>query len=303
MPYRGRHSYKPSPKPRSPWDVSPPFLTYDPGLEAQRRAAQRGVEDTEADTRTKRHFAHRDLGEALRNIRVSTQRSRQKLTKEGARGREDIGRQTGRSEQKLGFREADARKRAGRANEDFDTKLKELSRRFASLGRSQGEAASASGVRDQGTLAAGAAARQRNKRIAEEPVRVARRRTAEDLASVLERIGIERGYLGQDSARELGRLGQDQAQGLAELKEDRDRNRGRARREYGREAFQLKRERERARREAQISNVDLLAQEIYQARAEHPAVFAHWKQTHPKAIKRATARAKRNQPGRRRRRH
>jgi hypothetical protein len=299
---RNRHSTKPSPKPRSPWDVSPPFLTYDPGLQAQRRAAQRGLEDTESDVKTKRHFAHKDLTEALRDVRVSSQRGRQKITTAGARGREDIGRSSQRSEAKFGLREGDVRKRAQRANEDFDTQLKELSRRFATLGRSQGEAASAAGVADQGTLRASASVRQQNKRIAEAPIGVARRRTGEDLADSLARINTERGWLGEDTGREQGRLGQDEARELGELGEDVGRERGQARRQYGREGFELKRERERARREANISNVDLLAQEIYQARAEHPAVFSHWKQTHPEAIKRAEERGKRNEPGGRRRR-
>jgi hypothetical protein len=65
----------------------------------------------------------------------------------------------------------------------------------------------------------------------------------------------------------------------------------------GREAFGLDRERERAPREAQIGEFDLLAQEIYEARAEHPNVFAHWKQTHPEAIERAEERAHANRRG------
>lgn len=275
----------PTPKPQaeSPWDIAPPFLSYDPALEAQRRAAKRGLEDTESDVKTNLHFAHTDLRQALHDIHVNASRKRQDISRQAARGQE-----------KLGYQETDVKTKAGRAEQDFQAQLANIGRQFAQLRHRQGEAANAQGVLDKGTLEAGVAARRNNQRLAEAPIHTAQQRTAEDLYTALSRIGTARGELTADQERSLNRLIQ-----------DRNLERQKSRREYGRKAFGETRKEERARREAAISNVDLLAQEIYAARAEHPSVFRHWKQTHPEAMAKAEANAGGGAPsgGKKKRRH
>jgi hypothetical protein len=231
--------------------AQPPSMTYDPALEAQRRAAQRGLEDTEADVKTKQHFADRDLSLALRGIRINTTRHRQ-----------DTNREYGRGVQKLANQETDTRKDAGRQEEDFHTRLADIGRQFAELGKRQGEGANAAGVNDAGTAAASAAARGANQVRAEAPIHTAEGRLQEDLMSTLDRIAQARGYLGEDHTRVLNRLNQ-----------DRNIQRREAHRETGRTEFSLERELERAKREGAIAQADILEQEIYQARQNHPGAF------------------------------
>jgi len=231
--------------------VSPPSMTYDPALDAQRRAAQRGLEDTEADVKTKEHYAEKDLALALKGIRVNTTRKRQ-----------DTNRSYQRGVTKLGHQEEDTNRDASRQQQDFTTKLADIGRQFAELGQRQSEGANAAGVNDAGTAAASAAARDRNEGFAKAPIITAQGRLHEDLMTALDRIAESRGYLEGDHSQALGRLNQ-----------DRDINRREAHRETGRTLFGLDREQERARREGAIADTDLLEQEIYQARTSHPGAF------------------------------
>lgn len=231
--------------------IQPPFLTYDPGIEAQRRAAQRGLEDTTQNVKTEGHFAHTDLAQALRDLGT-----------ENARKRQDISLSAQRGERKLGYQEQDVQTRGARANQDFGTQLANISRQFSQLGQRQTQSANAAGVLDAGTQAASAAARGQNQQLAEAPIHTAQARSQEDLAEALRRLGTARGELGEDTASSLGRLG-----------EDTSRSRMLAKREAGRKGFELKRKEGRAKREGAISNVDLLQQEMFQAQREHPGSF------------------------------
>jgi hypothetical protein len=255
---------QPSHKPGSMMSGStqPPWFSFDPEIESKRRAAQRGLEDTEENVKTKLHFGHTDLVQALKDLKTSATRKRQ-----------DLGRESQRGLQKLGFEEADANTRATRANQDFDSQLANIGRQFASLGQRQREGANAAGVLDSGTQAAAGAARARNQGLAEAPVNTARDRTNEDLYTALSRIGGARGAISEDTARSLGRLG-----------EDLHNERHKARQQFGREGFEGKRELGRARREGAVSNVELIEKEIYNARTEHPAVFRNWKKKNPGAV-------------------
>lgn len=245
---------KPAPKPSAVTAgglTQPPFLTYDPGLEAQRRAAQRGLHDTEQDVGTERHYNKTDLVQALKDIRTTTGRKRQ-----------DIMRTNARSAQKLSNDEQDVQTKGQRASQDFGTQLENIGRQFAQLGHRQSEGANAAGVLDSGTMSAAAVARGRNQQLAEAPIHVGQERLNEDLLTALQRIGTARGELGQDTETAVGRLG-----------EDRNRERLLTHRQAGRKDISLTRKEQRAKREAAISNADILAQEIYQARESHPGAF------------------------------
>lgn len=266
------HQKVPSPKPSptiTPDYITPPFLSFDPAIEAQRRAAQRGLQDTEADVKTEQHFSEKNLAQALRDIRTNTSRKRG-----------GINRDAFRAERKFTNEEEDVNKKGQRGNEDFDTQLANIGRQFAQLGHRQGEAANAAGVLDTGTMAAAGAARAGNQRLAEAPINTGRERLNEDLATALGRLSTGRADLGEDTGR-----------ALTQLTQDRNRERKGNRQKTARETFLSDRKLERARREGAISDVDLLAQEIYAARAEHPAVFKNWKTLHPDAIAGAEARA------------
>lgn len=243
---------KPHPVPVAGGLTQPPSLTYDPAIEAQRRAAQRGLVDTEQDVRQKEHFANTDLTQALGDIKVNTSRKRQ-----------DIGRQTTRGLRSLDQQEADTQTKAKRTSEDFQARLSEIGRQFGQLGHRQRESANAAGVLDAGTEAASAAARGQNQRLAEAPIHTGQQRLGEDLATALGRIQVGRTDIGEDSTRATNRLTQ-----------DRNRDRTLTHRETGRTLRGLSQEEERARREGAISNVDLIESEIYQARQNRPGVFS-----------------------------
>jgi hypothetical protein len=255
-PRTGGTQYPPGYKPSVPSATSgltaPPFLTYDPAIEAQRRAAERGLEDTEAKLKTEGHFQHTDLVTAMRNLKRTAHYKRT-----------DIGTTFNRGTQRLGYQEADTKQQAQRTGEDFQTKLATIARQFGELGQRQGEAANAAGVNDAGTGAASAVVRGRNQGFAEAPIHTAQARLGEDLAQALGRIGTARGQLSEDQSRSLGRLQQDVGF-----------ERGKAKREFGQDKFTRQRELEQARREQAIANQNLLEQEIYSARQNRPGVFS-----------------------------
>lgn len=232
--------------------LQPPSMTFDPALEAQRRAAQRGLEDTEADVKTKKHFAEKDLELALRGIRTNTTHKRQDLNRSFTRGSE-----------KLANQESDTKRNAERQEQDFHARLADIGRQFAELGHRQGEGANVAGVNDAGTAAASAAARGANQFRAEAPIHTAEGRLHEDLMTALDRIATAHGQLESDHSLSLNRL-----------KQDRNIQRREAHRETGRSEFGWGREEERARREAAIADTNLLEEEIYQARQNHPGAFS-----------------------------
>lgn len=278
----GTAAGRPSPNPSTPTTAlpQPPFLTYNPEIEAKRRAAQRGLEDTEENVRTKLHFGKTDLLQALRNIKVGTSRSRA-----------DINRKSARTGEELNNKESDLRTQSTRTNQDFDSQLANIGRQFAQLGQRQREGANAAGVLDAGTQAAGQAARSQNQALAEAPVNTARQRAGEDLYTALSRIGAARGQLASDTEISLRRLNQ-----------DRNRERLLSRREFGRTKFEGGREVGRARREQKIGDIDLLTQEIYAARAEHPSAFRAWKGKTPGALAQVVNQGGGSPPQKRRRR-
>jgi hypothetical protein len=232
------------------------------------------LEDTEANTKTALHYAQTDLHQALRGIHIKAKH-----------GRQDINRSANRANQKLGNEQSDTEKGAHRREQDFQSGLANIARQFGQLGHRQGEAANASGTYDQGTLTAGATARANNQGLAEAPIKTGLARNNEDLTTALGRIGTARGEVAADQARGLGRLGQETRI-----------QRGEEKRKYGRTKFEEERKQERARRELPIKEVDLLAEEIYAARQEHPGVFKQWLKQHPAAMAAAKERATGKKP-------
>jgi hypothetical protein len=159
-----------------------PRLTgqYDPALDAQYRASQRGLEHLRQDTGTAGSRSGEDLMTTLSLA--------------------------GRNQQ--------------RANEDFDTQLQSLFRQFGLQGQQQAQSANAAGVLHGGTLGAAAQVRQGNLAFARQPIDVGRARTAEDYTSStgeaqraygraaqdrntkLQRAIAEAGYYGSDLSSE-----------------------------------------------------------------------------------------------------
>lgn len=127
--------------------TKPPPGTYDPALEAQRRAGQRG------------------LAQLL----------------------EDIGTANTRDSEDFAGAMAEMAKRKGRADEDFGVSLQNLQRRYATQGWNQGQSATVAGVAEGGTLAASAARRAENQGMDEQPIRRAHDRFGEDYQSSIDK--------------------------------------------------------------------------------------------------------------------
>jgi serine phosphatase RsbU (regulator of sigma subunit) len=233
---------------------TPPFLSFDPAIEAERRAAIRGLRDTGQDTRIAARRAKRDLQTELKDLRVTRKRGFQDLKRDKSRSLRDIG-----------FEKADVRLGRERGMEDFSMRLNALTRQFTQLGRSQTQAANAQGVLGGGTAAASAAAREQNLAFARQPLDIGAARLDEDARIALERLGIQAEDVRQDTTR-----------GRKRLKQDVRHDSRLARRDYGRTLTDLYNQLERAIREQRIGDVDLIKEEIFNARQNNPGAFSKY---------------------------
>lgn len=119
----------------------PPAGTYDPGLDAQLRAANRGYGDVQQDI---------DIA--------------------GSRASGDYATGRARAEQGFGRSLADILRQRVRTGEDVVNQIHGVRRQFASQGRQQGEGAARRGVTQGGTLAASLAKRTANQALTMAPI-------------------------------------------------------------------------------------------------------------------------------------
>lgn len=229
-----------------------PWGSYDPAIDAQRRAAERGLDDLLEDRKTADLWAKTDLATQLGDIK---------------RGRfrtvNDLRRQRRRETQKLGLRRFDLNRDSRRTRQDFGSRRAGIDRQFRTLAGTQMEARNAAGTLQGGTAAAAAAKRAENQAFALKPIDVAEGRMEQDLATSLGRIQVSQNQLNQDTMRSLRRNAVDTS-----------RDRTLTKRDYGRDVFQRDRKVRRAEREQIVGDADLLAQSIDSARQRHPGVFS-----------------------------
>lgn len=138
---------------------------YDPALDAQYRASQRGVDNLRQDTATS-----------------------------GGRRDEDVMGALGLAGQNR-----------DRANQDFDSQLQGLFRQFGLQGQQQSQAANAAGVLHGGTQDAAAQVRGGNLAFARQPIDVGRGRTEEDYQRAVGDINRTAGREGEDAYTKLQR--------------------------------------------------------------------------------------------------
>ena len=231
-----------------------PYGSYDPSIEAQRKAAERGLSDLREDSKTAGHWSKRDLKTSLGDIR----RRRGRTVR-------DVRRSRRRENQKLDFRDTDLRQDAGRNRQDFATRLSGIRRKFSRLAGTQQEARNAAGTLRGGTARAAAQKRAQNRALAEAPVNVAAGRMEEDLKTSLGRIRVTRGQVNTDARRALRRD-----------KVDTKRDRKLTKRDYGRDKFERGRKLNRGKREQIIGDADLTAQKIDSARQRNPGTFSKY---------------------------
>lgn len=190
----------------------PPAGTYDPALDAQERAAQRGYQDLLADIERQRGYDYTDTydptigsiaeltrgrDDSLLNLNRGLERGVFDLTRSRDRGLQDIG--TSRT----------------RGEEDYGRSVEELQRNFRILGGQQTEAARAMGVQRGGALAQSARKRAENEAFERVPLDRGIARLRQDLTR-------DETRLGEDFTTQKGRIDQDYWTNILRL--DRDYN-------------------------------------------------------------------------------
>jgi hypothetical protein len=153
----------------------PPTGSYDPALDAQRRAASRGLQDTEADT-----------GIANTRDTVDYGLNRDDVLRAQTRGLEDL--TTSRD----------------RGYGDVDRQVAVLQRGYQTLAGNQRQQFQAHGLAYGGAALQAAAKRQANEAFDQQPLDVARARIGEDFTRQSARLG-------EDAGLQLGRLALDYA--------------------------------------------------------------------------------------------
>ena len=256
---------------------APPFGSYDPAIDAERRAGRRGLGDIKQDIRLEQRWEGEDLETKLADLQL-----RQLREQQDAYG--GLARYSGQA----GLKQADLDLDAQRGREDFARQLDNLTRRFVQQGDQQRQVANAQGVFYGGTQAASAAKRAENFAVARQPIDVGRQRLEEDY----QRSGADlyrRGHeLYADTQTELGRLG-----------EDVEHDRALALQAQRRSQREAKIRKQRAIREQKFADVDLTSQAVYQAGQLNPGSFSSLAKQQPDYSKLRPGNTQKNPPRKR----
>lgn len=226
-------------------------MTYDPALDSNLAATQRGLQDTQQDFHHQKRIDKQDYKQTKKD-----------LHQEKKRGMQDIRRDQSRGTIKYGQQREDLGRNAQRGEQDFNIRLGNLLTNYGIKATGQIQAANAQGVADAGTLQSAAAMNVANFTRDRAPLDLARSRQQTDIATSLARVGTSEKQFGQDTARATTRLGQDT-----------HRSGKLAHRDFLRERIDQRRNLSRAAREAEFANIDTHQEEIYQARANSPGAF------------------------------
>lgn len=225
--------------------TAPPAGYYDPNIDSQVGAANRGLGDTREDSGT---AGRRDTSDYLLNSAG--------IARGAARGGEDLSRQIAAS--RLGYDRAgqdltvqegtsmrgfdragsDLDQRSSRGGEDYSSSVQALTRNYSRLGGSQAQSQRAAGLTGGSAALQAAARRNANQAIDRAPIDqgfsrltqdigTARGRLGEDRSSAVDAFGRARGRLGEDRssaesgfATARGRLGEDTADAQGRLNLD-----------------------------------------------------------------------------------
>lgn len=141
---------------------APPVGTYDPAIDYNAKASQRGFDQLGNDAQTRFEQGGQDYGLNLGDL---------------TRGRD--------------WTQADILRDAGRSREDFDAQAGNIRRQFGILGRQQAEGAAQRGVTSQGLLGKSTAVRNENQGRDLETLGVADRRAQQDYGQAYSRTGTQ----------------------------------------------------------------------------------------------------------------
>jgi hypothetical protein len=170
----------------------PPSGSYDPILDAQQAASQRGLGDVRQDTSLAGTRAAVDYGLGVEGLNRSYGRGMEDFTTSRDRGMQDYGQQLGRGE------------------EDYTRNVGLLQRSYQQLGRREAEGARSRHVISGGLALRAAQIRAENEAIDRQPLDTGISRLRQDVSTGQTRLG-------EDYARGTGRLGQDRDLGVGQL--------------------------------------------------------------------------------------
>lgn len=186
-------------------DLSPPPGSYDPNLDAELAATQRGFVDTTSDVERAGGRASNDYAIGQGDIGRQRDQGLADLLRRRTRGAEDFAAQGQDLQRGYGRSLADLLTSRARAGEDYGRSVAGLQRSYSQLGDTQRQRAQQSGTARGGALAQALAKRTANQ--------------------AWDRAPIDQGYqrFGADSAQRQGRLNEDLQLGQGRIKTAQDR--------------------------------------------------------------------------------
>jgi hypothetical protein len=191
-------------KPWTPYGT-PPAGTYDPSLDFQVSAGERGLGDTVTDAATSNRRGIEDYGFGVSDLNLSQ-----------SRGTQDIGTQRDAVNRGFDRSSADIGTQRGYATEDHQRAIDALTRGYSRLGNQQGQQARVMGV-GGGALVQAARKREANMAFDQAPIDTGFNRQIAGLDTSQQRLGEDRSTAlsGLDTAQ--GRLTDDTSRGIARL--------------------------------------------------------------------------------------
>lgn len=176
----------------------PPPGSYDPGLDAQQRAAQRGYGQTLEDLVTQGSRATTDWTLSQEDVQ---------------RQLGDVERQRGDVERGYGESLSDLLKSRTQGQQDYQTNLQTLARNYQRLGNTQAQRGRQAGLYGQGFAAQAARKRTANEALERQPIDTAFNRFLEGSQLSEQRLGEAR----QRSLEDVGRSAESVQRGEGQL--------------------------------------------------------------------------------------
>lgn len=237
--------------PNLPSFNGPPPGSFDPGLEAQVRAAERGLIDLIEKTHLEGRRESKDTREARQLLERKVRQGQADIARSRSYAVQDAGNQRGQLQTSFARDLQDLATAKQRGQQDYEKTLTDMQHRYAQTAAEQSQAQVASGTDDTGTTAAGAAVRGANQAYDKSGVDTVHTRHEEDIALQEQRdrenFATQSGLIDQGLNRDLTgygiqsyRLGKEQqsqrhklALDIARAHIDRQTQLSHAKREYG----------------------------------------------------------------------
>lgn len=237
--------------PNLPTFNGPPPGTFDPGLEAQVRAAERGLIDLIEKTHREGRRESKDTREARMLLERKVRQGQADIARNRGYALADAGNQRGQLQTSFARDLQDLAIAKQRGQENYEKTLTDMQHRYAQAAAEQSQAQVASGTDDTGTSRASAAVRGANQAYDKAGVDQVHQRAEEDIALQEQRdrenFATQSGLIDEGLQRDLTgyglqsyRLGKEQqaqrhklALGVARAHIDRQTQLSHAKREYG----------------------------------------------------------------------